>query len=137
LARLNAFTYKIVNGKSKSGKYSQDNDLIEELGYKVEKYEIGGVFHGSSNLFDKFKTDKIGSGIGQQQDGWGIYLTDDKDSAKNYGSYLYETTLFENKNIDEYTFLDVNKPVKKDLVQKIIEPFQKLGFNVYELIEFD
>jgi hypothetical protein len=42
LARLNAFIYKIVNGKSKSGKYSQDNDLIEELGYKVQKYADGG-----------------------------------------------------------------------------------------------
>jgi 8-oxo-dGTP pyrophosphatase MutT (NUDIX family) len=42
LARLNAFLYKIVNGKSKSGKYSQDNDLIKELGYKVEKFSDGG-----------------------------------------------------------------------------------------------
>jgi len=42
LARLNAFIYKIINGKSKSGKYSQDNDLIEELGYKVQKYSDGG-----------------------------------------------------------------------------------------------
>ena len=42
LARLNAFTYKIVNGKSKSGKYSQDDDLIEELGYIVANYENGG-----------------------------------------------------------------------------------------------
>jgi 8-oxo-dGTP pyrophosphatase MutT (NUDIX family) len=42
LARLNAFFYKIINGKSKSGKYSQDNDLIEELGYKVQKYSDGG-----------------------------------------------------------------------------------------------
>jgi hypothetical protein len=42
LARLNAFLYKIINGKSKSGKYSQDNDLIEELGYKVQKYADGG-----------------------------------------------------------------------------------------------
>jgi hypothetical protein len=42
LARLNAFIYKIVNGKSKSGKYSQDDDLIEELGYKVANYENGG-----------------------------------------------------------------------------------------------
>jgi len=42
LARLNAFTYKIVNGKSKSGKYSQDDDLIEELGYKVANYNNGG-----------------------------------------------------------------------------------------------
>lgn len=42
LARLNAFLYKIVNGKSKSGKYSQDNDLIEELGYKFQKFSDGG-----------------------------------------------------------------------------------------------
>jgi hypothetical protein len=42
LARLNAFTYKIINGKSKSGKYSQDDDLIEELGYKVADYKNGG-----------------------------------------------------------------------------------------------
>lgn len=42
LARLNAFTYKIVNGKSKSGKYSQDDDLIEELGFKVADYKDGG-----------------------------------------------------------------------------------------------
>ena len=42
LARLNAFIYKIVNGKSKSGKYNQDDDLIEELGYTVSKYKNGG-----------------------------------------------------------------------------------------------
>jgi len=42
LARLNAFFYKIINGKSKSGKYSQDDDLINELGYKVAKYVDGG-----------------------------------------------------------------------------------------------
>jgi hypothetical protein len=42
LARLNAFTYKIINGKSKSGKYKQDDDLIEELGFKVADYKNGG-----------------------------------------------------------------------------------------------
>jgi hypothetical protein len=42
LARLNAFTYKIINGKSKSGKYKQDDDLIEELGFKVANYKNGG-----------------------------------------------------------------------------------------------
>lgn len=43
LARLNAFTYKIVHGKSKSGKYTQDDDLINELGYSVKKYAKGGL----------------------------------------------------------------------------------------------
>ena len=42
LARLNAFIYKIQKGHSKSGKYSQDNDLIGELGYKVSKFDNGG-----------------------------------------------------------------------------------------------
>ena len=42
LARLNAFFYKVEHGKSKSGKYTQDDDLIEELGYKVAKYHLGG-----------------------------------------------------------------------------------------------
>lgn len=49
LARLNAFIYKIVNGKSKSGKYSQDNDLIKELGYKVQKYSEGGSAETNNN----------------------------------------------------------------------------------------
>ena len=52
LARLNAFLYKIVNGKSKSGKYSQDNDLIEELGYKVQKYSDGGDIQAYQEAMD-------------------------------------------------------------------------------------
>jgi hypothetical protein len=42
IARLNAFIYKVINGKSKSGKYNQDDDLIKELGYKVKNYSDGG-----------------------------------------------------------------------------------------------
>jgi 8-oxo-dGTP pyrophosphatase MutT (NUDIX family) len=42
LARLNAFIYKILKGKSKSGKYKQDDDLISELGYKVSRFDNGG-----------------------------------------------------------------------------------------------
>jgi hypothetical protein len=42
LARLNAFLYKVVNGVSKSGKYSQDNDLLGELGIAHKKFAEGG-----------------------------------------------------------------------------------------------
>jgi len=42
LARLNAFLYKVVNGKSKSGNYSQDNDLMDELHIPHKKYADGG-----------------------------------------------------------------------------------------------
>jgi hypothetical protein len=49
LARLNAFVFKIQKGYSKSGKYIQDDDLINELGYRVKKYENGG--NVNSNKF--------------------------------------------------------------------------------------
>lgn len=42
LARLNAFFYKIEHGKSKSGKYTQDDDLIEDLEISVRKLKNGG-----------------------------------------------------------------------------------------------
>ena len=42
LARLKAFIYKAQKGKSKSGKYSQDNDLFGDLDIKVSKFVKGG-----------------------------------------------------------------------------------------------
>jgi hypothetical protein len=84
LARLNAFLYKIVNGKSESGKYTQDDDLIAELGYSVQKYKIGGIFQGTPHDFDKYSTEYIGTGEGLQAFGWGLYFTSIKDIAKTY-----------------------------------------------------
>lgn len=42
LARLNAFLYKAKHGKSKSGNYVQDDDLLREAGFKVSKMGNGG-----------------------------------------------------------------------------------------------
>lgn len=42
LARLKAFIYKAQKGKSKSGNYSQDNDLFNDLDIKVSKFDKGG-----------------------------------------------------------------------------------------------
>jgi hypothetical protein len=53
LARLKAFIYKAQTGKSKSGKYSQDNDLFEELGISVQKMANGGeVEKGASESYN-------------------------------------------------------------------------------------
>jgi 8-oxo-dGTP pyrophosphatase MutT (NUDIX family) len=116
LARLNAFLYKIVNGKSKSGKYSQDNDLIEELGYKVQKYEIGGIFQGTPYDFAKYSTEYIGTGEGNQVFGWGLYFTDLKDVAKYYmsaGIDDEEAIKLDGKSLSEY---NVEQEVKDQLV---------------------
>lgn len=43
LARLKAFIHKAEKGKSKSKKYSQDNDLFDDLNIKVSKFATGGL----------------------------------------------------------------------------------------------
>ena len=50
LARLNAFLYKAEHGVSKSGRYMQDNDLLEELKIKHKKMEDGGIIKSSGLL---------------------------------------------------------------------------------------
>lgn len=60
LARLNAFTYKIINGKSKSGKYNQDDDLINELGLKVQKMNKGALIDSNGKIVKPIK--QLGTG---------------------------------------------------------------------------
>lgn len=50
LARLNAFLYKAEHGVSKSGRYTQDDDLLEELKIKHKKMEDGGIIKSSGLL---------------------------------------------------------------------------------------
>ena len=64
LARLNAFVFKAQKGFSKSRKYSQDNDLLDELGIRHKKFEKGGdVIKGGKadgmSIVDIFKHHKL------------------------------------------------------------------------------
>jgi hypothetical protein len=61
LARLKAFIYKAQTGKSKSGKYSQDNDLFEELNISVQKMNKGGDVRGMS-WYSDFKKEQLKKG---------------------------------------------------------------------------
>ena len=101
------------------------------------RFELGGIFHGSPYNFDRFTTSKMSSGIGQQDDGWGLYLTTDKDGAKKYGQYIYETTLFKGKKENEYNFLELKKPVPKDLVKKIVEAVYKYYNKEFDINKFN
>jgi len=46
--------------------------------------EMVEAYHGTSVKFDKFKTEKIGTGEGSQTFGWGLYFTSKKEIAKDY-----------------------------------------------------
>ena len=54
------------------------------------------AFHGSPYLFDKFTTEKMGTGEGQQAFGWGLYFTDIESIAQNYAEKLGGSGLYIN-----------------------------------------
>lgn len=61
------------------------------------------AFHGSPYEFDKFTTQKIGTGEGAQAFGWGLYFTDLESIAKGYAEKLakakYDAKSFGEENI--------------------------------------
>lgn len=50
------------------------------------------AYHGSGISFDSFSADFIGSGIGNNGFGYGIYLTDSKKNAKEWANSLEENS---------------------------------------------
>ena len=73
------------------------------------------AFHGSRATFDKFTTDKMGTGEGQQAYGWGLYFAGKKNVADWYKNQLSNS----------------KPPLKKD-----IRDYYKVG-NVINLKEDD
>lgn len=63
----------------------------EEVAKESKEEEIKFSFiawHGSPHEFDKFSTEKIGTGEGAQAFGWGLYFTDVKDIARYYAEKI-------------------------------------------------
>ena len=50
------------------------------------------AWHGTPHRFDKFTTDKMGTGEGAQAYGWGLYFASKKDIAEHYRKNLQTTT---------------------------------------------
>lgn len=76
-------------GISKADMYSKlefrkasEQDLPQGVKLQVE------AWHGSPYAFDRFTTEKIGTGEGAQAFGWGLYFTDLESIAKNYAEKL-------------------------------------------------
>jgi hypothetical protein len=89
------------------------------------KKNLEGIiaYHRSYNKFDKFDTSKIViSGRKKPINGWGFYFSDDKNILEEYGNYLYQVTLFKNQ---KYFLIDLDKPLEKDLIFKIIKKIYK------------
>ena len=76
------------------------------------------AYHGSPYDFDKFKTEAIGTGEGQQQYGRGLYFSETEDVAKNYRDSLTKLRK------------DGTTPVPEDSIANSYE--QEYGLSGYE-----
>lgn len=97
---------------------ANEKDLPQGVKFQVD------AFHGSPYQFDKFTTEKIGTGEGAQAFGWGLYFTDLEGIARNYADKLaQETTFYDatgNKidynnlsNAEQFAIIAVTDPKKK------------------------
>lgn len=67
----------------------QLNDWISnDTKWKARPKFSVSAWHGSPHSFDKFTTEKIGTGEGAQAFGWGLYFTDLEGIATNYAKTL-------------------------------------------------
>ena len=75
--------------------YQMTNSEIEaklvELGVEPTVAKQVVAYHGSPYSFDRFTTEKIGTGEGAQAFGWGLYFTDLDSIAKEYANAAYST----------------------------------------------
>jgi hypothetical protein len=142
LARLDAFLYKIVNGKSKSGKYSQDNDLIEELGYKVQKYADGGLVGDifteiiyRAVLSTETTTDIYaqGNNIDEIKSEYDSISADDFDNPNSIGN-----SKILDRIINKYEFIGDDKLNAEDYIDDLQNTdFWNLIEEDFDEIEFD
>ena len=101
-----------------------NDELVNYLKSKTADYVSKQVvaFHGSPHSFDRFTTDKMGTGEGAQAFGWGLYFTDLEGIARNYAKVLSN-----NKKGSVYLF-DGIKPNKE--IQTIIAYSERMGIDI-------
>jgi hypothetical protein len=93
--------------------------------YGVDIIDMLSVWHGSPHNFDRFSTDKIGIGEGNQAFGWGLYFTDLKGIAEGYAEKLSEqgtaNYTLDGKALPEVLapYLYDSRTKKKDLITDI------------------
>lgn len=91
------------------------------------------VWHGSTESFDKFDLDKVGSGDGKSLGGWGIYFSDSEEVSKRYylgGGMLSRFRIPDGKYFDLDEGLDYG--FAEDLVDRLI----RVGVGEEEIEQF-
>jgi DNA polymerase III sliding clamp (beta) subunit (PCNA family) len=95
------------------------------------RYELGGLYHGSPYSFNRFTTEKMGSGEGKQAYGWGLYFTDLEDIARIYADKLrLNKVLIGGKNIEE-----VRKEIDSPVISWVEIYYSERGMDKAQIVE--
>lgn len=106
------------------------NRAMQDVRYKMVPNGTN-LYHGSPHKFNKFSTDNIGSGEGNQSFGWGLYFTDNKGIGEHYadiGNTNNRARIKNNLSSGEFRdSLYVNKDTMSDELQRFLS---KNGYNI-------
>ena len=106
------------------------NRVAQDVRYKMI-HNGTNLYHGSPHKFNKFSTDNIGSGEGNQSFGWGLYFTDNKGIGEHYADIGNNNNRARIKNdLISGEFRDslyVNKDTMSDELQYFLS---KNGYNI-------
>ncbi len=73
-----------------------NNSIPDENALRKRREEMQGyyqtAFHGSSHKFEKFDLGAIGTGLGAQAHGWGLYFAENKEVAAEYRRKLTKSS---------------------------------------------
>lgn len=107
--------------------------LVEQVVKTIDEDQMT-AYHGSPHLFDKFTTEKMGTGEGVQAFGWGLYFTDLDDIAKNYAEKLrINKSYFLDEEVPNY-YLQNTLPNKvKELAEEVIREMPNGAYKNPEL----
>lgn len=88
-------------------------------------------YHGSANDFNRFDFNKIGSGDGLAKYGYGLYFTDNPDTAMFYAKELAlgkpTSIMYEVKLIGLQYFIEWEEPIPHELYQRVYNNLFKLN----------
>lgn len=106
------------------------NRAMQDVRYKMVPNGTN-LYHGSPHTFDKFSTNNIGSGEGNQSFGWGLYFTDNKGIGEHYADIGNTNNRARIKNdLISGEFRDslyVNKDAMSDELQRFLS---ENGYNI-------
>lgn len=117
-------------------KKASETDLPQGVKMQVD------AWHGSPYEFDKFTTEKIGTGEGAQAFGWGLYFTDLRGIAEGYATAIStsKTTggrenYYSEKEFDQYLSSLTNDAAIKEWAKGYSgEYFPKLSGTYYHIL---